>query len=248
MTWYVEQLLRDGSVLSRLKLDPSTTQIRFGRALDNDVVLDDPHCAAYHAKLEVHADGRAQLQDLNTQNGILDHRNKRYPSFDVTDDKPFRLGQSSIRVRSDAWALAPEQALSRRSVLPYVLLAVLAVFAHGAWDLWLGDVRTQSPPYLNDLGSMALGLGLWSGMYALFGRLITGTERFFSHLLQLLLRKFAHLTLLFFQAAASLRQFPRDRTSGRGRGSGGALKRNARHRYTFLDFLTLLHQQLGDAP
>ncbi len=183
MTWYVEQLLRDGSTLSRLQVAENASAIRIGRALDNDVVLDDPHCAPYHATLELAADGTARLVDLNTQNGIIGGRNKRAPAFAVTDDAPYRLGQSAIRVRSSAWALPPERVLSRRRVWLYALVAMLAVFAHGVWDIWLGDVQMKSPAYLNQLGGMALGLALWSSAYALFGRLITGSERFFSHLL-----------------------------------------------------------------
>lgn len=183
MTWYVEQLLRDGSTLSRLQVADDASAIRIGRALDNHVVLDDPHCAPYHATLELAADGTARLVDLNTQNGIIGGRNTRAPAFAVTDDAPYRLGQSNIRVRSSAWALPPEKVLSRRRVWLYALVAMLAVFAHAVWDIWLGDVQMKSPAYLNQLGGMALGLALWSSAYALFGRLITGSERFFSHLL-----------------------------------------------------------------
>jgi hypothetical protein len=40
----------------------------------------------------------------------------------------------------------------------------------------------QPPLYLNSLGRSVLALGLWSAAYTLYGRLISGKERFFSHL------------------------------------------------------------------
>ncbi|MCY7388600.1 MAG: FHA domain-containing protein [Burkholderiales bacterium] len=189
MSWVVELLHRDGSVLARVPViappadsTDSSTGIRIGRALDNDLVLDDPHCAAHHARLDVAADGTARLIDLGTRNGIISAHNKRAAVFDVSNDAPFRLGQSHIRARSSHWAVPAERLLSRRPEWPLALLGFVLVLAHGAWQLWLNDLQEKSPPYLYGLGSLAAVLCMWSAMYALFGRLLTGAERFFSHL------------------------------------------------------------------
>ncbi len=82
MSWFVEHLHRDGSVLARVPvldsgLPESAASIRIGRALDNDLVLDDPYCAAHHARLEIGIDGTARLVDLGTGNGIVTSRNRR---------------------------------------------------------------------------------------------------------------------------------------------------------------------------
>jgi Inner membrane component of T3SS, cytoplasmic domain len=186
MSWFIEHLHRDGSVLLRLPVVAaveSTSIIRIGRALDNDVVLDDPHCAPHHARLEIDVDGTARLYDLGTINGIITARNKRVAIHEIKNDDPYRVGQSVIRVRSSAWSLAPERSLSRRSVWPLALMVLALVLAYGAWKLWLGDVQEKSPPYLYGLSALAAGLCLWSSMYALFGRLVAGVDRFFSHLL-----------------------------------------------------------------
>ncbi len=170
MSWFVEHLHRDGSVLARVAV-PQGTGIRIGRALDNDLVLDDPHCAAHHARLDVAQDGSAQLVDLGTVNGIVAGRNA-----------PYRIGQSLIRVRSSRWPVAAEQSLSQRAMWPFALLGLALVLGHGAWEIWLRDVETKSPPYLYGLSGLAAGLCLWSAAYGLFGRLVTGVQRFFSHL------------------------------------------------------------------
>ncbi len=193
MSWVVELLHRDGSVLARVAvpvLAPANLPvageevraITIGRSLDNDMVLEDPHCAAHHARLEVTDDRSARLVDLGTRNGIVSARNKRAAIFNIKSDEPFRLGHTLIRVRSSDWPLAEERSLSRLPVLPFAMLGFILVLAHGAWQLWLGDVQEKAPQYLYGLGGLALGLCMWSAMYALFGRLFTGAERFFSHL------------------------------------------------------------------
>lgn len=200
MTWVVEQLHRDGSILARVALSnrhdslevetqaqANLATLRIGRALDNDLVLEDPHSAAHHAELQMDADGRVSLRDLGTQNGIIAARSKRaqvvHFSENIATEQIYRIGHSLIRVRNSAWPLAPEQTLSRRAVWPYALLTVALVILHGAWRIWLRDVNQNSPAYLYDLSGQVALFCIWSGIYALFGRLISGNERFFSHLL-----------------------------------------------------------------
>lgn len=181
MSWFIEHLHRDGSVALRLPI-PAGGSLTIGRALDNDLVVDDPHVAAYHARVELDSDDHAALIDLNTTNGIVPPRGKRAASYAIDADKIYRLGSSAIRVRSSAWALAPELALSRRAVWPIALGMVLLMLAHAAWNLWLGDVRERAPSYLSDLSGQTIAVCAWSAMYALLGRLLTGVDRFFSHL------------------------------------------------------------------
>ena len=61
MTWFVELMHRDGSVQTRRRVDAG--EMRIGRALDNDLIIDDPYCAAHHALLRIEPDGSAVLQD-----------------------------------------------------------------------------------------------------------------------------------------------------------------------------------------
>lgn len=184
MSWVIEQLHRDGSVASRFAVPGASVHpVRIGRALDNDVILDDPHCAPHHAEFDTHADGTAHLRDLNTQNGIVAGRNRRATVHAVTNDEPFRLGHTQIRVRSSTWPLAPERALSPHGVWPLALLGLILVLLRGAYEIWLRDVQDNSQTYIYELTFQAAALCAWCSVYALFGRLISGAERFFSHLL-----------------------------------------------------------------
>jgi pSer/pThr/pTyr-binding forkhead associated (FHA) protein len=187
MSWFAELLQRDGSVLTRVQISPpregGAAVLTIGRALDNDLVLEDVHCAPHHARLTVDESGAAVLVDLNTVNGIYRGPRERARQFRVQNGDVFRLGQSQIRIRALAASMAPEQPLNARPVWPWALLGVAAVLGHGAWDIWLGNVTHVTPSYLNQLSGHALALCAWSGAYALLGRVITGKERFFTHVL-----------------------------------------------------------------
>ncbi|MEP7154565.1 MAG: FHA domain-containing protein [Betaproteobacteria bacterium] len=185
MSWFLEHLHRDGSVLARLPVPAAVdapVELRIGRALDNDLVLDDPHAAAHHARVEVGVDGVARLVDLGSANGIVPGRGKRAATYEIRTDEPYHVGQSLVRIRSSEWPLLPERLLSRRAIWPLGLLGLMLVLGHTAWDLWLKDVQQGGPPYFYGLSSAAAALCIWSAVYALFGRLISGTDRFFSHL------------------------------------------------------------------
>ena len=193
MGWVVEQLHRDGSVLARVFA--TTDRVTIGRALDNDLVLDDPHCAPHHARLEISSDSSVRLVDLGSINGIFKGRARATvhtiavpddipaPSDQQTPPATFRLGNTLIRIRSRASTISPEVSLSRRAIWPLALLGLALALGNGAWDLWLKDTQESAPKYFYDLSAQAAVIAIWSAAYALFGRLISGAERFFSHLL-----------------------------------------------------------------
>ncbi|MEX1166207.1 MAG: FHA domain-containing protein [Hydrogenophaga sp.] len=181
MSWVVELLHRDGSVLSRL---PAPQQhFTLGRALDNDLVLDDPHAAAHHAEILFVDHLQARLKDLGSVNGIAPQRGKKAPEILIQNDGVLRVGSSSIRVRSSDWPIAPEQRLAGNHMAAWALVLLGLVLLNQGWETWLMDRLTESPPYLYALAGLAGGLALWSAAYALYGRLANGENRFFSHLL-----------------------------------------------------------------
>ncbi|MBL8522388.1 MAG: FHA domain-containing protein [Betaproteobacteria bacterium] len=185
MTWSIEVLHRDGAALQRILIaDPADNEprtVRIGRALDNDLIVDDAHCAAHHAEIVISGDA-ATLSAVATVNGIIAPNGKAVRALALDNDKPFKLGHTSIRVRCDRWPLAPELPLQTRPVWPLALLLLGLVFAHESWDIWLKDVGSQRPEYLYTLAGVSAGLGAWSSVYTLFGRLVSGTQRFFHHL------------------------------------------------------------------
>jgi pSer/pThr/pTyr-binding forkhead associated (FHA) protein len=190
MSWVIETLQRDGSTLARVRgasgppgAAPAEASLTIGRALDNDLVLDDPHCAPHHARLAWRDGESAVLVDLGTVNGIERGRRERVTRAVLRAGEKFRVGQTQIRIRPLAETLAPEVPLTVRAMWPWALLALTFVIAHEAWELWVRHIGETTPSYLTDLSLKALAVGAWSGAYALLGRLISGAERFFTHLL-----------------------------------------------------------------
>ncbi|MBL8513481.1 MAG: FHA domain-containing protein [Betaproteobacteria bacterium] len=184
MSWVVEVLAREGHARERIRCeaaaDGNTAPCRIGRALDNDVVIDDPHCAAYHARIDFLDATRARIEDLNTVNGVRNAKRKRLPVHDVINDAPFRIGQTQIRIRSTEWPVTAEKKLGP-PIWPWAIAALLAVLGHEVWQEWVKHTGPQTPRYFYELSAAAAGLGAWSAMYALLGRLTTGVDRFFTH-------------------------------------------------------------------
>lgn len=195
MSWYLEHLHRDGSVQQRIHLPPvPEAELRIGRALDNDLVLDDPHCAPYHAVLRYDADESegVTLHDLDSVNGlripVRFGRSQRCASVSripsAPDNTRIQIGNSSIGVRHSSWVMTPEQPLSTRMIWPLALLVLCMVLLHEAWTIWLGATHVESnTPYLAKLSGMAAFLAAWSAGYSLLGRILGGVDRFFNHLL-----------------------------------------------------------------
>ncbi len=192
MTWVIERLNRDGSVNTRLNVqstDDKITSITVGRALDNDVVIDDAHSAPHHARLDFAPDGSASLIDLGSKNKIINHAKKHVDAILInalaseSQRANFVIGQTPLRLRNTDWPLSDERVLSRRHIWPYALFAFLAALSYSAYNIWLGDISEKPPQYLNLIAATAAGLAIWSSIYAVFGRLISGVDRLLTHLL-----------------------------------------------------------------
>ena len=181
MTWLVEHLHSDGSILARIPVQNG--RLTIGRGLDNDLVLDDPHTAPSHAELTVQDEQKALLRDLGSINGISRQRGEKCQEIAITDEQPLRVGSSWLRVRSSAWPLAPEKPLTKNRAWVWALMGVVAVIGHAIWEVWLSDRESTPPPYLYYVAGLVGVLVLWSAAYAVYGRLASGADRYLQHLL-----------------------------------------------------------------
>ncbi len=182
--WVLEQLQKDGTVIARREISAVelNTGLRIGRAMGNDFVLDDPHCAPHHATLLWGAEpDSAIVQDAGTINALFDPRGKRVREFSVASPKTWQIGHTQLRLRSSAWDVEPERQMSTRWMWAFALLAWVGVALHTAYQTWLMDTGNQPPPYLYALAGTAAALGAWSAAYALLGRVLSGVDRFFNH-------------------------------------------------------------------
>lgn len=181
--YFVESLARNGDVLHRHQV--ASTPIRLGRGYDNDYIVDDAHCAARHAVIDLDGDGRLVLRDLGSKNGVV-HRGRRADNIVMTGDTVVRLGHTSLRVRPADYPVAPEQLDRTRhgweGGLPG-LVGMLLIGVTSLFTVWLND--TQPFQLIRYLQALAYGFGaglVWGGAWAFANRLFGRHARLGRHL------------------------------------------------------------------
>ncbi|MBC8055856.1 MAG: FHA domain-containing protein [Rhizobiales bacterium] len=208
---WLDVLDRDGQ--PRQSFAATAWPLRIGRALDNDVVLSDPHVAAHHVAIDA-TDGDLSLTIADTRNGALLGR-RRLRSGDSAllardgDPVEFTIGRTQLRLRLPGHAVAaelplmPAGSLARRA-LPIAFAALLLV-AGTLFDTWLdtdpeGLARAVGSALLVGLVSAAV----WCTGWALMSKTFTRQAHFGWHLRVFL---YASLALLAVGALPTLLAF-----------------------------------------
>jgi len=183
----IEVLERDGT--PRHSVAVSQWPLRVGRALDNDLVLDDPHIAPHHLVVD-RDEGGAYVQVGDSINGIaLDARRLAAGERSPVGDAPLAItaGRTHLRLRLAEHALAPEQRLVPTRVLaqglPLLVLLVLLTVAAQVFDIYLD---TDPDGFVRALGSNAISgivaVLAWCGLWTLLSKLFTRQGHFGWHL------------------------------------------------------------------
>jgi FHA domain len=188
MVSMIEILDRDGQV--RQSIAVTHWPLRIGRALDNDVVLSDPHVAAHHLTID-EADAGLALSVADTLNGAW-LGPKRLRSGEVVtlpaqgDALELIAGRTRLRLRLPGHALAPELAIAplsslRRRAAPIVLTAVLLL----AGVLFSSYLNNDPDNFARATGSTLLsvlvGTAVWCGAWATLSKIFTRQARFSWH-------------------------------------------------------------------
>ena len=183
----IETLDRDGQPRQILRV--SQWPVRIGRAIDCDLVLDDPHVAAHHATLAWHEDG-LHIEPAATVNGVRLGRAAIAPgsSPPLPAAGLLTLGATTLRVRLAGEPLAPEQRLvdlhqyERRHAVALMALIAFAALWKG-FELWLTSVP-GSPGSALAWGylSAPAGLVVWCAIWAIGSMLFQRRFAFWAHL------------------------------------------------------------------
>ncbi len=161
--------------------------LTIGRALSADLVLDDPHVAGEHLRLDRDAEGVLRAQVLDTVNGVALGRQRHDAggAFVWNDIDTLDIGRLHLRVRLADSPLAPEQALPRFpwGMAGLTVLAVLAAFAADFVTNWIqvDDPQKRAQRLPGQLLAMAGALGGWAGAWALLSKLFAGHPNFWRH-------------------------------------------------------------------
>ena len=192
MVALVELLERDGHV--RQSVAVPQWPLSLGRALDNTVVLPDPHVAARHLRIEPAAiPGSGLLLTVgDTVNGLWLGSRRLGAGECVTVPEggaavQLTLGRTHVRVRLPGQALAPEQPLAEGFAFNQRLAPLLVAAAVLVAALGFNTYLDSDPDNLaRALGGMALasivGAAVWCGLWALLSKTFTRQSQFGWHL------------------------------------------------------------------
>lgn len=160
--------------------------LTLGRALDNHVVLDDPHVAAHHAVLAPDEDGRLMLQPLPTRNGVLmDGRRADGRTPVPAAGAMLQLGATRLRLRLAGAVLADEEIMPRQAgggrlgAAALMLSVFLLLLADHALSL---DPGADYAAWMPALVGLPAALAGWCGLWALMSKLFQHRFDFSGHL------------------------------------------------------------------
>lgn len=169
------------------RLHVANWPLRIGRALDNDLVLDDPFAAAHHAEIAPDETGTLQALDLGTRNRLRAARGKRQvATLRLVTPCTLVVGHTRLRIRVEADSIAAELPdrhdlwLTRPIVGIAGLIGVVSIEGAERWFAADGQ-REFAALLIPLLGVAALVLG-WAGIWALIGRLASKRAEYLPHL------------------------------------------------------------------
>jgi len=191
----LEVVDRDGLVRQSWRIERWPVSI--GRALDNTIVLSDPHVAAHHATIDVVAGVDATPAKVvvaagETKNGVVVGRRDRIAGGTAREigddgrDVELQIGRAQLRLRLAGHALAAEQPMSAVADTEHrwpptlgFAVAVLAVVLATAW------VETDPEAVVRSAGMVVLstiaGGAIWCGLWALLSKTFTRQSHFGWH-------------------------------------------------------------------
>jgi hypothetical protein len=162
-----------------------------GRAYSSDVIVDDPWVSPQHLRLELDADGAILARDLGSTNGLFEAASaRRVGEARGERELLLRIGRTTLRLRSERYAVEPARAVVPRSPLRRWLtshwtavpaLAALVVTLRALHGHASSTAPLEAGAVAGEELLVLLGLALWSGAWALVGRLLSHHARFVAH-------------------------------------------------------------------
>jgi hypothetical protein len=182
----IEVLERDGRV--RRGFLVTRWPASLGRALDNDLVIDDPHAAAHHARIAAADDGSLRLEVGATRNGVqvgprtvLEGESVPLPPL----GEVWQIGGTRLRVRLPGDPLEPERPLGLAATGASPWLTAASALA--LWALVLTEHAIYLDPgssltdWLMPLFAWPVGLLLWCVFWGAASKLFQHRFEFWAH-------------------------------------------------------------------
>lgn len=183
----IEIVDRGGHVQSRARVE--RTPFRIGRALDNDLVLDDPYVCAHHA--EIRGVDVLELVDLASVNGsFAGGARERQPRIALGEGAELRIGHTLLRFRGagetlpaalldplagSRWLQLDRLRWAALAVIGYLLVAIVNTVVGSASALRVGVVAGSAAPSL-------IVIAIWALAWSLVNRVVAHRFHYLGHL------------------------------------------------------------------
>lgn len=178
---WVEILSRHREVIGRHRF--AASEVRIGRAYDNDLVLGDPQIAAHHLRVYRAESGDLIAEDVGSANGtFVHHDRRRHARLVLTGDEIVRIGSTELRVRDAGYAV-PRERTESTPVLRWPALAAAglaaAILGMAALSLWLADTgEPKISRYVTPMLGIAGFVMVWTSVWAVLSRVFAGQAGF----------------------------------------------------------------------
>ena len=184
-----------------------------GRAVSNDIIVDDPYADPVHARIEADATGAPVIVDAGSLNGVYADGARVNGSTALVPGAELRVGRTVLRVRATDEALPPavadlppprpsvatvaERRATRMLHVPRAQAAIVAVMAAVAGlSTWLGNTeRSSGTSIFGVVLAALLAAALWAAVWAAAAR---GTDRRFHFLAHLSVVSLALIALTVY--------------------------------------------------
>lgn len=151
-----------------------------------DVILDDPYVASAHIEIREAADGRFDVEDLQSVNGMLVlPSTERKTRAEIGPEEVVRIGHSQLRIRPRSYAVAAERPIQRTAAYrgPFMFLIIAgAVVATLLWDAYVTTSERDENVIMVMLTLMMVAAGaVWIAIWSLVSRTVGGRANFAAH-------------------------------------------------------------------
>ncbi len=183
----IEVIDRTGRVQARVRVEQ--VPFRIGRALDNDLVLDDPHVCAHHAELR--GEGALELIDGGSLNGsYLGAERQRRERIELGRGAELRVGHTHLRFRAadeEVAATLPDPMTGSRWLgldrWRWGIAALAGCAAVVIGEHIVGSTQALRPGVVLGAAAPALiVLALWALSWSLVNRVVAHRFHYVGHL------------------------------------------------------------------
>jgi hypothetical protein len=159
--------------------------LTIGRALDNDIIVDDPYVDPHHLRIEADSDDNWIAIDLDSTNHTI-NSNTRIDVTPINSGDLLTIGKTHIRVfREDhkVSATLSTQDLEHRilefGTLKLVVLLTSVLVMAVSLTIFLQSTIDTTKPYLYAIQTMRVlgSIAVMSGVWAVISRILKGEAR-----------------------------------------------------------------------